>query len=122
MIMIEQVLNFFVSPAAAADVPGPIPAAPQGGSMSFFIIFAVFFAFMYFGVWRPQSKRSKEQRNMLNSVAKGDEVMTAGGLLGRISKINEQYIGLNIANNVDITVQKSSIVSVLPKGTLKSIE
>jgi preprotein translocase subunit YajC len=94
----------------------------QGGSMSFILMFVIFFVFIYFAIWRPQNKRAKEQRNLLSSLAKGDEVITAGGLLGRLAKITDQYITLSIANNVEITMQKSAIVSVLPKGTLKSIE
>jgi preprotein translocase subunit YajC len=77
---------------------------------------------MYFMMWRPQSKRAKEQQQLLGSLSKGDEVVTAGGLLGRITKVTDQYISLSIANNVDITLQKSSVTNVLPKGTLKTIE
>jgi preprotein translocase subunit YajC len=120
--MIEQVLNFFV-PNAYADIAGLSGAGSQsGGGMSVFIMLGIFIFFMYFAMWRPQSKRAKEQQQLLNSLAKGDEVVTAGGLLGRITKITDQYISLAIANNVDIAVQKSSVASVLPKGTLKTIE
>lgn len=114
----EQLRNFFVTNAYAETV-GP---GAQGGSFSFVIMFVIFFLFIYFAIWRPQNKRAKEQQNLLSSLAKGDEVMTAGGLLGRISKIGEQYIALSIANNVDIVMQKSSVVNILPKGTIKSIE
>ena len=76
---------------------------------------------MYFAVWRPQSKRAKEQRNLLSSLAKGDEVITIGGILGKITKITESYIVLSINENMDMTMQKSAIANVLPKGTLKSI-
>jgi len=118
--MFEQLSNFLVSNAHAADAAAP--AAQQGGGFSLFIMFGVFFLFMYFAIWRPQNKRSKEQRNLLDGLTKGDEVMSAGGILGRIAKINEQYISLTVANNVDIIVQKSSVVTVLPKGTLKTLE
>lgn len=104
---------------AYADTVAP---AQQGGGFSFMLMFVIFFLFLYFVIWRPQNKRAKEQQNLLNSLAKGDEVMTAGGLLGRVAKITDQYILLTIANNVEISMQKSSVVSVLPKGTLKSIE
>lgn len=97
-------------------------AAQQGGGPSLLIMVAVFFAFMYFTIWRPQSKRAKQQRDLITSLAKGDEVMTAGGLLGKVTKLTDQYIGLSVSNNVEIFMQKSSIVTVLPKGTLKSIE
>lgn len=118
----EQLLNFFVS-NAYAESAGPFSGSgAQGGGFSFVIMFAVFFLFIYFFIWRPQNKRAKEQQNLLDSLAKGDEVITAGGLLGRINKISGQYITLSVANNVDMVMQKSSIVSVMPKGTLKTIE
>ena len=85
------------------------------------VMLVLLFLFMYFAVWRPQSKRAKEQRNLLNSLTKGDEVMTAGGILGRIAKITDNYIVLGIADNTEITMQKSSVVNVLPKGTLKEV-
>jgi preprotein translocase subunit YajC len=115
----EQLLNFFISPAHADTAAA---ASSVGGGMSFIVIFAIFFVFMYFTIWRPQSKRAKEQRTMLDALEKNDEVVTAGGLLGRIVKISDPYLTINIANNVDIVMQKSSVVNVLPKGTLKSIE
>lgn len=118
----DQLVNFFIS-AAHADVSGTLSGSGQQGSgYSFLIMFAVFFVFIYFAIWRPQSKRAKEQQNLMSSLAKGDEVLTAGGLLGRIAKISGQYITLSIANNVDIVMQKSAVVNVLPKGTLKAME
>lgn len=94
----------------------------QGGSLSFFLMMLVFFLFIYFAIWRPQSKRAKEQQNLLNSLAKGDEVVMAGGLLGRIVKMTDSYMTVAIANNVEVIIQKSSIASLLPKGTLKTLE
>jgi preprotein translocase subunit YajC len=119
--MINQVIHFFVSDAYAQSAGLPAPGS-QGGSFSFVLMFVVFFLFIYFAIWRPQNKRAKEQKAMLDALAKGDEVITAGGLLGRITKMTGSYMVLTIANNVDIWMQKSSVVSVLPKGTLKSIE
>ena len=115
----DQLFHFFLSPAYAQ---GASAQGPQNGGYSFLIMFAVFFVFIYFFMWRPQSKRAKEQQNLMESLAKGDEVMTAGGILGRIAKVSGQYLSLSVANNVDIVVQKTSVVSVLPKGTLKTIE
>jgi len=112
-----QLLNFFISSAYAADTAGP---QPQNG-FSLVLMLGVFVVFMYFAVWRPQSKRAKEQRDLLSSIAKGDEVVTAGGMLGTVNKVSDSYISLGLADNVEITMQKSSIVKVLPKGTLKSI-
>ncbi len=117
-----ELLNMFISDAYAESaglMPGP---GPQGGGLSFIIMFVVFFIFIYFVVWRPQNKRAKEQQAMIDALAKGDEVITAGGLLGKVTKMTGSYIILSIANNTDIVMQKSSVVSVLPKGTLKTIE
>lgn len=117
--MFEQLSSFFISSAYAETTSIP---QQQGGGLSFIMMIAIFVFFVYFAIWRPQSKRAKEQQNLMESLAKGDEVMTAGGMLGRIAKMNDQYITLTIGNNVDILVQKSSVVTVLPKGTLKSLE
>jgi len=116
--MMEQVLNFLVS-NAYADPAGAAPGSQGGGSLMIMLVF--FLLFIYFAIWRPQSKRAKEQRDMLSTIAKGDEIVTAGGLLGRITKVADPYIVVSINDNVEITLQKSSIVNVLPKGTLKSI-
>jgi preprotein translocase subunit YajC len=111
----------FVSNAYAEGLASSTPGQ-GGGGFSFVMMFVIFFIFIYFTIWRPQSKRAKEQQTLLNSLAKGDEVITAGGLLGRINKLTGQYIQLSIEANTDIIVQKSAVVSVLPKGTMKSIE
>lgn len=118
--MLEQLLNFFVSNAYAEVAE--TASGPQNGGLSFALMFVIFLLFIYFSVWRPQSKRSKEQQQLLSSLAKGDEVMTAGGLIGKVAKMSDHYIGLAVANNVEIFIQKSSVVTILPKGTIKSIE
>lgn len=116
----SQLLDFFITNAYAQSASSA-PAA-QGPGYSLFFMIIVFSLFMYFFMWRPQNKRAKEQQNLLESLTKGDEVVTAGGLLGRISKISGQYLSLTIANNVEILIQKTSVTSVMPKGTLKTIE
>lgn len=108
----------FISNAYAESVT----SSPQGGGLSFVLMFVIFFLFIYFAIWRPQSKRAKEQQNLLGALTVGDEVITAGGLLGRIAKISDQYMTLTVSGNVNIVMQKSSVVNVLPKGTLKTIE
>ena len=113
-----QLLDFFISSANAAGTASP---APQQGGFSLVIMMVVFVFFMYFAMWSPQSKRAKEQRDLINSLSKGDEVVTAGGILGTVAKVTDTYIVLQLAENVEITVQKSSVVNALPKGTLKSI-
>lgn len=119
MNLIDQILDFFISPASAAT--GMSGTQPQGGGYPLMIMLIVFVVFMYFGVWRPQSKRAKEQRDLINSLTKGDEVMTAGGILGRIVKVSENYVVIAISDTSEIIVQKGSVVSALPKGTIKSI-
>jgi preprotein translocase subunit YajC len=124
MDVLNNVLSFFITSAHAdtALVSPTSAAAPQGaGNFSLVLMLGIFIVFMYFAVWRPQAKRAKEQRNLLDSLTKGDEVVTTGGILGKISKVADNYIVLALAENVEITVQKSSIAGALPKGTLKSI-
>jgi len=79
------------------------------------------FVVLYFLMIRPQMKRQKDLRNMLAAVAKGDEVVTSGGLVGKINKVSDAYVSIEIADNVEITVQKGAITTVLPKGTVKSL-
>ena len=77
------------------------------------------FVVLYFVMIRPQMKKAKEHKAMIDALAKGDEVVTAGGLLGKVTKLGEGYIGVEIANNVEIQLQRSAVVQVLPKGTIK---
>jgi len=80
----------------------------------------ILFGIFYFMLIRPQMKRAKEQRTMVSALAKGDEVITTGGLLGRIDDISESFITLEVAPNVKLKLQKGAVTTVLPKGTLKS--
>ena len=97
-------------------------AVAQGGGIMDFLPLIALVAVFYFLILRPQSKRAKEHKAMIEAVQRGDEVVTAGGEVGSISKVYEQYVGVEIAENVVVTVQKSAIQSVLPKGTIKSIK
>jgi len=98
-------------------------AAPgQGTGLIEFLPLIVLVVVFYFLVLRPQSKRAKEQKAMIESLQRGDEVITAGGEVGRISKVFDQYVGVELADNVEVTVQKIAIQSVLPKGTIKAIK
>ena len=83
------------------------------------VLFGGMFAVLYFVMIRPQMKRQKEAKAMSDALARGDEVVIAGGMLGKISKIGESYLSVEIANGVEIQVQRSSVVQVLPKGTVK---
>jgi preprotein translocase subunit YajC len=96
-------------------------AAPQAGFMEFLPLIALVAVF-YFLVLRPQSKRAKEHKAMVEALQRGDEVITVGGEVGTVSKVYEEYAGIEIAENVIVTVQKAAIQNVLPKGTIKSIK
>jgi preprotein translocase subunit YajC len=77
------------------------------------------FVVLYFVMIRPQMKKQKEHKAMIEAIAKGDEVVTAGGILGKVSKLAENYVGLEVANGVEIQIQRSAVVQVLPKGSIK---
>ena len=103
-----------ISTAYAASTP----SSAQNGASSL-IMLAVFFAVFYFLLWRPQAKRAKEQRALLAGLARGDEVVTTGGLVGRIMEVKESFVSLAVAEGVTLTIQKGAVASVLPKGTMK---
>jgi preprotein translocase subunit YajC len=106
-----------VSPAYAQAAPA---AGGEPGIMGFLPIILMF-VLLYFLMIRPQMKRAKEQKAMVESLQKGDEVITAGGVLGRITKVADPYVTLQIAPNTEISVQKAAVSTVLPKGTLKTL-
>lgn len=91
-----------------------------GGLMSFLPIILMFVV-LYFLMIRPQMKRQKEARAMIEALTKGDEVVTAGGLLGKVTKVNDGYITLEIAENTEIVIQKSAVSTLLPKGSIKNV-
>lgn len=92
-----------------------------GGGMESFLLIGAMFAVLYFLMIRPQMKRAKEHKAMIDALQKGDEVVTAGGVLGRVNKISDAYIGVEIASNVEIQVQRAAVQMVLPKGTIKNL-
>ena len=96
-------------------------ASAAGGGMSMIIMIVVLFGLMYFMMIRPQMKRQKEHRTLVAGLAKGDEVVTNGGIAGRVSEVGETFITVEIAANVMVKVQKGSVQQVLPKGSLKSV-
>lgn len=107
----------FINNAYAEAAP-----AVQGGSILDFLPLIVLVAVFYFFILRPQSKRAKDHKAMVSALQRGDEVVTSGGQVGRISKVYEEYVGVEFAENIELTVQKSAIQTVLPKGTVKSIK
>jgi len=107
-------MSFFISDALAEGA-----AQPQGGGLDFLIMIVIFFAIMYFMIIRPQNKRAKEHKKMVEALAKGDEVATQGGLMGKITNVGEEGITLEISEGVEVKMQSSAVTAVLPKGTLK---
>jgi preprotein translocase subunit YajC len=106
----------FISSAFAQTAPA---AAAGGDSMLMSMLpLVLMFVVLYFIMIRPQMKRQKEHRTMLEVLAKGDEVATGGGLIGRVSKIGDTYLSLEVATGVEVQVQRAAVVQVLPKGTV----
>lgn len=105
--------------APAPQTPAPSQSASFLHMLPMLILFILVF---YFLLVRPQTKRAKEQKKLMSSLTVGDEVITAGGIIGKISRLKDNYIGLEISKGVEITVQRASIVNILPKGTLDSAE
>ena len=102
-----------------AHAQAAAPAAAPG--IADFLPLIIIFILFWFMLLRPQIKRAKEQKKMLSELAKGDEVVTSSGQVGKISKLGEQYVSLEIADGVITHVQKQSVQTLLPKGTIKSI-
>ena len=116
--------NQLTTTALASDgLPVLAASGPAGGSpWTMFLFLGGFALIFYFLIFRPQSKRRKEHQALVTSLAKGDEVVTAGGITGSITKVEDDFVKLSIANNVEIRIQKSSVGASLPKGTLKSLD
>jgi preprotein translocase subunit YajC len=111
-----SLLDFLISPAAAQTAAQPAASSP----MTSFVLMGVIFLAMYFLMFRPQMKRAKEHRELVSKLQKGDEVLTTGGLAGRIEDLGEHFVTVEIADKVSIKVQRGAITAVLPKGSLKS--
>lgn len=110
-------MSFFVS-AAHAQAQGAANPQDQWFSMGFLVLL---FAVFYFIAIRPQRKRQKEHAEMVGGLQKGDEVVTSSGILGKVVRIEDDYVSLKVADNVELKFQKVAVHAVLPKGTLKSI-
>lgn len=106
---------------AFAGAAAPAATQQTGGIASFLPMMAIFFIAAYFLMIRPQSKRAKAHRKLLADLSKGDEVVTVGGIIGKIAKISDDFITISVAENVEINIQKAAIANVLPKGTLKTL-
>lgn len=93
----------------------------QGGGIQLLLLIGLMFVMMYFMIIRPQSKRAKEHRAMLEALSKGDEVVTTGGLLGKVTEIGENFVQIQVAEGTEVKVQKQAVGAVMPKGTMKSL-
>lgn len=111
-------MSFFISEALAEAVPQVAEQPPAFFQFLPLVLLAVVF---YFLLWRPQNKRSKEQKSLLSSLEKGTEVLTNGGMVGKIIKVDENFVVLQVADNIELKFQKAAIAASLPKGTMKSI-
>ena len=116
-ILKGKVMSLFISNAYAAG------AAPQSDMTQLLFMLVVFGAIFYFLLYRPQAKRVKEQKDLISSIAKNDEVLTQGGIVGKIAKISDEkdFVVVAFNENNEVVVQKSAITAVLPKGTIKSL-
>ncbi|MEW6354271.1 MAG: preprotein translocase subunit YajC [Pseudomonadota bacterium] len=109
-------MSFFITDAFAQNAPA---ATPESGLMSFLPLIVIF-AIFYFLLIRPQMKRAKEHKNMVAALTSGDEIVTSGGLLGRITEAGDDFVTVEIADGVKVKVQRHAVASVMPKGTIKS--
>ncbi len=106
-------MDFLIASAYAQD------ASPKGGLMSFLPLILIFAVF-YFMLIRPQMKRAKEHKKLVSELSKGDEVVTNGGLLGRITDVSDSFVTLELADNIKIKLQRHAVTNVMPKGTINS--
>ena len=112
-------MSLFMS-SAHASAAG---AAPAGGGMEMLIMLGIFGLVFYFLIYRPQAKRVKEHKNLMSALGKGDEVLTTGGLVGKITKVSDDkdFVVVALNDQAEVTVQKAAVSAVLPKGTMKSL-
>lgn len=106
---------------AAADATQAAAAGSMGGTLGSLLPFILMIAVLYFLMIRPQMKRAKEHKTMLEALSKGDEVITGGGIAGKVADLGENFVQVEIAANTVVSVQKQTITAVLPKGTLKNL-
>ena len=109
----------FISSAFAQTAPAAAPAGGFMGSLTGMLPLVLMFVVLYFVMIRPQMKRQKEHRSMIDALAKGDDVATSGGLVGRVARLEEQFLFVEISPNVEVQLQRSAVVQVLPKGSYK---
>ncbi len=111
-------MSFFISDAMAEAAPA---AAQQPDPIAALLPFIILFIVFYFLLIRPQQKRAKEHKAMVGAIGKGDEVVTQGGLYGKVTEVSEEYLQVKLADNVEVKLQRGAVASLLPKGTIKSL-
>jgi preprotein translocase subunit YajC len=112
-------LPVFISSAFAQTAPAAAAGGDMQSSLMSMLPLVLMFVVLYFVMIRPQMKKQKEHRAMIDALAKGDEVVTGGGLLGKVTKLSESTVSLEVANGVEIQIQRSAVVQILPKGSVK---
>src|SRR5450830_545445 len=112
-------LSMFISSAFAQTAPAAAAGGDMQSSLMSMLPLVLMFVVLYFVMIRPQMKKQKEHRAMIEALAKGDEVATVGGMLGKVTKVGEGYLTLEVAPNVEVQIQRSAVVLVLPKGSIK---
>jgi preprotein translocase subunit YajC len=113
---------FAVAASQLSFAEGPAVGADSMGVMGQLIFLGGFLVIFYFLLWRPQSKRQKEHRNLVSTLSAGDEVVTAGGMVGKIVKVTDDFVVLEVSDGVKLPVQKSAVTAALPKGTVKELK
>jgi preprotein translocase subunit YajC len=111
-------MSLFISDALADSAM----AGSQGqGGLSMMIMPAIFIAVFYLLLWRPQAKRAKEHNEMVSGLQKGDEIITSGGMLGKVMDVSDKFLKVSLSEGCEVRLQKNSVTSVLPKGTIDSL-
>ncbi|WP_426417145.1 preprotein translocase subunit YajC [Aestuariirhabdus sp. LZHN29] len=112
-------MSFFISEAVAETAVAGAAAGPS--MMGQLLMLGGFVLIFYFIIWRPQSQRAKAHKELVGGITKGDEVVTSGGILGKVTKVSDEFVTLQVADNVELNFQKVAIGAALPKGTIKAI-
>lgn len=109
----------FISSAFAQTAPAAAAGGDMQSTLMSMLPLGLMFVVLYFVMIRPQMKKQKDHKAMIDGLAKGDEVVTSGGVLGKVAKMGDNYVGLEVASGVEIQIQRSAVIQVLPKGSLK---
>ena len=112
-------MSFLISVAHAQE--GAAPAAAPGGDLMSMLMLVGFVVIFYLMIWRPQAKRAKEHKNLVGNLQKGDEVVTSGGIVGKVVKVADDFVVLEVSDTVELKIQKVAVAAALPTGTLKAI-